>query len=504
MIAPPGTLLLALLAPARADGALPAHGWRVDVPGWPGALASSAHGSLLAEPPTDGTPYRPEPIPEVDAYVAKEAIAALHSSEWVEAGYDGRGVRVAVFDVQWYDAELRPDELGEYATWDCQAHGTCEVPMDTLRPAFEYEEASHGVACAETIRDVAPGVELHLVRVNGLTTLENAAAWAVEHGVHLASMSMSFYGNSFHDGTGPVNAVVDRMAGGGVLLVSSAGNSAEEHWIEEFRDTDQDGFHEFRDGSEALAVWFDGGSSRLQILWDQFDNCGDTDLDAYVWTADGILAGRAEERQTAGRPSCAPVETASLWLDEPGWTWVQVRRAAGDAHTRFALYARGGEVWEAIGAGAIADPGSNPLTFTVGAAWAARYPDGPAESFSSRGPTPGGDPKPDIAGPDGLSTSVYGEAGFFGTSASTPAVAAAVALVLSRYPDDTPAEAAARLQAWALSDDPTWSSWDGSVGAGYARLPPLDVLRHGCGSGPLLLPALLLLPFTSLRRRVRR
>ncbi|MBN1334609.1 MAG: S8 family serine peptidase [Deltaproteobacteria bacterium] len=478
------------------------HGWRVDVPTWPGALASSAHGSLLAEPPTDGTPYRPEPIPEVDTYVAHEAVTALGASDWVAAGYDGRGVRVAVFDVQWYDAELRPNELGAFETWDCQAHRSCEVPMDTLRPTFEYEEASHGVACAETIRDVAPGVRLDLVRVNGLTTLENAGAWAVEQGVDVVSMSMSFYGNSFHDGTGPVNAVVDEMASGDVLFVSSAGNSAREHWIESFRDTDRDGFHEFEGGSEVLPVWFDAGSSRLQVLWDQFGRCGDTDLDAYVWSADGVLLGRTEERQTPGTSPCTPEESARVWADAPGWTYVQVRRAAGDAWTRFALYARGGEMHQPIGAGAIADPGSNPLTFTVGAVWAARYPGGAAESFSSQGPTHGGDPKPDIAGPDGLSTSIYGEAGFFGTSAATPAVAASVALVLSRYPEDTPAEAAARLQAWALSDDPTWSSWDGTVGAGYARLPPLETLEHGCGSRPLVLPVLFCFPFAASRRRM--
>lgn len=493
--------------PSAGAASLDDEAWglvRVDVPDHPEALISSAHGSMLAHPPSDGTPWRPVAIPEVDtAYVAWEGAEAMQTDAWIEAGYDGSGVRVAVFDVQWFNAELGLEELGDVQTWDCGAHDSCEIPMDTLRPWFSYEEGSHGVACAETIRDLAPGVELHLVRVNGLTTLENAVAWAIRHDVDLISMSMSMFSESFYDGTGAVNELMGDLADAGVLMVTSAGNYAEEHWVEDFRDDDMDGWHEFRGGSEYLPVWLDGGSrSRIYINWDQYHHCGDTDLDAYVWDAHGDLAGRSEERQAVEQKGCYPTERVSAYAASSGWHYLQLRRAAGDAHVRFSVFARGSAIHDAMAAGSIADPGTHPSVFVVGAVRASNYIGNDVEYFSSQGPTHGGLFKPDIAGPDGLSSSVYGATGFYGTSASTPAVVAALAILMSADPDLGPYEAADRLMAWAVSDRATFDAPDTARGAGYARLPPLQAPQHGCGDRPLLLPVLLWWPLATLRRRL--
>lgn len=475
---------------------------RVDVPDWPGAVATSSRGSLLLAAPEAGVPWRPEPVPEVDAYVAWEAEVALNSAPWVAAGHDGSGVRVAVFDVQWFNAELGLDELGDVATWDCQAHPSCEAPMDTLRPTFSWEEGSHGVACAEVIRDLAPGVELDLVRVNGLTTLENAAAWAAREGVDLVSMSLSFFGESFYDGTGAVNEALRPMFEAGSLMVTSAGNYAKEHWIEDFEDVDLDGWHEFGGGSEYLPVWLDGaGAHRVLLNWDQYGGCGDTDLDLFVFDGTGDVVGRSEDRQTPGADRCTPTENASAWATTGGWHYLSVRRAAGDPTVRFSVFARNNTISGAMGEGSVTDPGTHPMVFTVGAVRADGYLGNGPESFSSRGPTHGDLAKPDIAGPDGLSSSIYGETGFYGTSASTPAVVAALALVMSREPELTPREAAERLQAWAVPGEPTWRAPDTDLGAGYARLPPLEPRSRGCGEGFLLLPALAWLPLARLRRR---
>jgi subtilisin family serine protease len=59
---------------------------------------------------------------------------------------------------------------------------------------------------------------------------------------------------------------------------------------------------------------------------------------------------------------------------------------------------------------------------------------GPQASYSSQGPTNDGRIKPDIMGPDNVSSDVY-VSGFTGTSASSAHVAGAAALLLDRYPD---------------------------------------------------------------------
>ena len=75
---------------------------------------------------------------------------------------------------------------------------------------------------------------------------------------------------------------------------------------------------------------------------------------------------------------------------------------------------------------------------------------GPQESYSSQGPTNDGRIKPNISGPDGVSvyTRVVGPS--YGTSFSSPHVAGAASLLLSKYPGFTAAELQSTLESWAI------------------------------------------------------
>lgn len=474
--------------------------YRVEIPDYPGAVARSATASVLLEPPPPGTPYQLEEAPVPDGYLAEEGINALAAAPWHEAGITGKGVKLAVFDLQWYQADLQQDELGEVHTQDCEAHSACLLPMDTLRPEYSFEEGSHGVACAEVVRDIAPGVELYLVRVNGPTTLSNAAAWAVREKIDIVSMSLSFFNNSFYDGSGGVNAAVDQLRKGGVLLVNSAGNYATEHWDADFNDPDNDGDMDFPWGSSYLPVNYGAGGVSIYLSWDQFHSCGDTDFDLYLYDENGILRGRSEAIQERTADYCAPVERLSGTIAEGGWHYLKIVRRSGDPHVHLAVFAREGKVYEAT-PGSVADPASSISAFTVGAVRATGYLQNGPESFSSIGPTHGGVDKPDIAGPDGLSTFTYGNVGFYGTSASTPAIAATLALVMEAHPGWTAFDAADDLQANALTDRSVWSPYDGELGAGKARLPDVSPEeKGGCGSEAWIL---ICLPLIFLRSPMR-
>ena len=123
-------------------------------------------------------------------------------------------------------------------------------------------------------------------------------------------------------------------------------------------------------------------------------------------------------------------------------------------------------------------------------------------SFSSQGSRTVGVPKPDVVGPDGVSTAAYGARGFFGTSASTPAVTGALAVLMSDDPSLGPFDAAAVMRHMAVSDRTVFDEHDPALGWGKARLLRVQDEGVGCGTSGgsawmLWLPGLLL----SVRRR---
>jgi subtilisin family serine protease len=115
------------------------------------------------------------------------------------------------------------------------------------------------------------------------------------------------------------------------------------------------------------------------------------------------------------------------------------------------------------------------------------------EFYSSEGPTngpggaeTGGLPKPDISGFANVSTQSYGQGIFNGTSAATPHVAGAAALVLGAHPEYTPDQLQAFLQERAIDlGDP-----GADLQFGYGRLYLGDPGSQDIGPDYLLyLPA---------------
>ena len=168
---------------------IPPDLYRVEINDHEMAIVSSNTGSVLEErPPNDQ--WRYESMAVVDdnhvGFIApKDTLAALNIHEWHSAGYQGQNISIAVFDVEWFAADWPQEELSFVDTHDCFAHRSCNVPIDTLHPRFGFERGVHGFACTEIINDIAPQSDVHLVRVNGLTSLENAVEWAIREDIDI-------------------------------------------------------------------------------------------------------------------------------------------------------------------------------------------------------------------------------------------------------------------------------------------------------------------------------
>jgi hypothetical protein len=310
---------------------------------------------------------------------------------------------------------------------------------------------------------------------------------------------MSFFNSSLYDGTGPFAAVVRRFSENGTLLVTSAGNSARQHWQGEYLDADADGRMDF-DGANALLLDI-GARATVYLNWDEYGRCGDSDLDAVLIDAGGYIVGRGSNTQRSDADTCSPVERLGGAPTEDGLMRFEVRaKRRVSAGLKVHVFSQSGSVVGAMPAGGIVDPGNHAAAFTVGAVRARGYRDNGPEGFSSQGPVGSGALKPDIAGPDGIDATPFGAEGFFGTSASTPAVAGTLAVLMSSDPTMTPRAAADKLSAWAWRDAASLDGHDDAIGAGRARLPELDRGVLGCGRGRLiaLVP---ILPWGWRRRR---
>lgn len=477
--------------------------FRVDTPFLPSAISTSAYGSLVEVPPTDH-PYRPVQWAVVDreltnAITPTDTFDALNVEPWHEAGFKGQAVKIAVFDVEWQGAEWSNGELGTVTTHDCFAHPSCELPIDTLHPRFGFERGVHGVACAEVIEDIAPEADLHLVRVLGLTSLENAVDWAIREEVDFISMSLSFFHESFYDGTGPVSRLMNKLREHDIMMVTSAGNYARGHHRTTFEDANRDQFHDFAD-PRGLPIYFTSGRKSVQILWDDFRQCGWNDLNAYLWNRNGDLIAKSLLQQSPYIDGCHPSETITVELETDQWTFLTIENL-GYGTPEIDVMARSGYVYESHRTDAIVDPGTHPSVLTVGAVRVDNYLQQGLEAFSSIGSTRQAIQKPEVVAPNGLDTLSYGSKGFFGTSASTPATVGTLALYKNKHPYLDNFTLTQQLIRQAIPDTPL--SYEGSdtySQYGRLRLPHPESLPTHCALSPLWFVGIAIFFFHKARR----
>jgi len=194
--------------------------------------------------------------------------------------------------------------------------------------------------------------------------------------------------------------------------------------------------------TELLPVGVYAGGSRVILRWDDLHGSSGHDYDLYIvrqeFAADpvfednpAIVTSSRDLQAGAGNP----LEIVDIQVEEDEILYAVVRRDPASPpapEQRFWLWSEGTVHPDYRSSeGTLAIPADARGSLAVGAV----NVDGlTLEPFSSRGPTDDGRVKPDLVAPDGVSTASYGPSAFFGTSAATPHVAAAAALIVSLHP----------------------------------------------------------------------
>jgi subtilisin family serine protease len=349
----------------------------------------------------------------------------------------------------------------------------------------------HGTACAEVIYDLAPNSQIYLAKVSTELDLAEAVDWLIAQDVDIISTSIGIYNATPGDGTGYLADLVAQARAAGILWVTAAGNDRESHWGGVYQDTDDDGFHDFANGEGVNCFSIDGttcsslflGDVNIFVRWNDW-TAVDQDYDVHLVRWDGaewVTVASSRDVQNHG-PGQTPTEwvAAGLVFDLALYGF-SIERVRGDRPVNFEVFTPGLIIFrplEFLHARSIANLADSPGAITVAALDVTSLSQ---EFYSSEGPTngpggaeTGGVTKPDIAGFANVSTQSYGPGVFNGTSAATPHVSGAAALVLSAYPSYSPDQLQSFLEGRAVDMGDTGMD----VRFGYGRLhlgnPPRD------------------------------
>jgi len=380
--------------------------------------------------------------------------STLHTSEGVAetnadvvqaGGIDGTGVKVGILDGGFAGYTTK---LGT----ELPASVTCWGGSD-LGPEGNGTQV-HGTAVAETVHDMAPGASLYLAQFSDEVDFANAAAWMVSQGVDVINMSAGWSGFNPGDGTGVVNDIVDGTVASGIFWANSAGNNRERHWMGDFADGNADDVLEW-DGADHRQEFyaFKGQPIEGTLCWDDVWGAAEQDYDLYLeyYDSDGAVwttAGFSWNVQD-GSEGKDPVEYIGLYAPEAGtYAWVVAKWSATRADVSFDFFDTWRNLEYPVYARSICTPADNGGAGFMAVGALGRSPGFIQESYSSEGPTRDGRLSPEIAGPSNTSNSVYEY--FAGTSASSPHVAGAAALILQANPTYEPADVEVHLEGDAI------------------------------------------------------
>ncbi len=475
--------------PTALAAAVEATGGTVDV-ATPGRVRATVPTDELTDLANDPAVGRVAPVRRYSPAVNSEGVAAIEADDWIGGGRTGAGVKVAVVDLGFKGYETR------LAT---ELPGTVVVPNNLgtcNQAAINGANADdHGTAVAEIVRDVAPNAELYLICVTGVGDLIPVKQYLKDQNINIANISLvNFFARG--DGQGPDNsdagAVRRSRVEDGVLWVAAAGNHGDKHY--NFQTSGRQGRYcggtatdlansvQVIDNDQFFRVTVPAGKAFAATLrWDAWPVTSE-DFDLFLVDAPNLTSATVLAQSVLAQDGDAASEPLEGIFYEnttnnAKTTYVAIARCTGGANPRFDLFFdKDPEVGleRSNASGSVAEPATSPYAMAVGASCFSQQT---IQPYSSQGPTIDGRVKPDITGPDANATATFGASGgctngFNGTSAASPHLAGAAALLLGSTPSLDPAQLQTQLES--RTDERGPQGHDNVFGAGFLKLGPVN------------------------------
>ncbi len=366
----------------------------------------------------------------------------IHRADLVRhfSGLTGKGVRVGVIS-DGVDSWRNAKALGDLP-------GTLQINHNIIRSGDE------GTALLEIIHDLAPDAQLAFSSAGSSLYFVEAILWLANdafdgEGADIIVDDIGYYAEPYFEDGQIALAAADAVAGGAVL-VSAAGNSAEEHYEADFVDGG-DGYHAF-DGDSDVSLRVTGARSGAIMQWNDPFGASGNDYDMFMCPPglkpikfnlqNDICSGSSRVQDGDDDP------VEGVFLNEHGEADIYIRKFSGE-NKRLELFLEfgNGRILEhGVPEGGIIGHPAVAEVLAVGAIGASDPGNDDPEPFSDWGPSEIHFPsretraKPDVMGIDGVTVTGVGGFGiplegvsasrFDGTSAAAPHVAGIAALVM--------------------------------------------------------------------------
>jgi len=451
--------------------------------------------------------------------VISEGLEDLGVASWHEAGFSGKGIHVGVIDTFFgvedqFGLELPPANRVTSESFSQSGLLHTEGDIGNID--------SHGVGVSEIIHDIVPDADFSLAFFETDVELRQAVDFMIDQEVDVLNTSLGLYSGCLSDVNGSIlEPQIEEARQKGINWITASSNDGgRQHYSGTFTDTDGNQRHEFSEDDEDMtldmfifeddffgdrvAVGFvfmnfgwDGPCSRAPNLYnvevDAAENASETFKDGldsfsdWLWFPGypiriAVVSYFSEDLSLVGTRQKVNFSVSKRNENTPDGTFeILIGNCSCDFDTAEHLTTEGTI--------SLTEPSQSPNAVSIGAVHHAPEncsrglcPDGQLLVYSSKGPTPHGELKPDLVAPTHVSTAAFGDytgdgrndnRGFTGTSAATPHAVGAFALVLEAFPEFSPAQALQFLEA--RSEDAGAPGKDIEYGSGILLMgqPPL-------------------------------